>query len=232
MAVSAYAPLFTGVPSQTPQTSQITSYRRKAPYRGPLIVIPGGRARTRRTGDNYPAGSASGQAYWSTRSAVPDDPAPVSSQSAQAVRAFEARLRALPLRSEIKLNPVAQSVRVDGKPRHLTPREFELLALLARHPGRTVSRQSLLAVAGLSGSGVEEGAGEASAGSEGATAGTKEAGGGAGEVTAVSQLPQVSRAVDVHIAHLRSKLALPGAITTVRGRGYALNPAYQVLVVE
>jgi DNA-binding response OmpR family regulator len=41
-------------------------------------------------------------------------------------------------------------------------------------------------------------------------------------------LGEGSRAVDVHIAHLREKLALPGAITTVRGRGYALNPAFRV----
>jgi DNA-binding response OmpR family regulator len=45
-------------------------------------------------------------------------------------------------------------------------------------------------------------------------------------------LGQGSRAVDVHIAHLRDKLALPGVIATVRGRGYALNPAYAVLFAD
>ncbi|MDR2114332.1 MAG: winged helix-turn-helix domain-containing protein [Bifidobacteriaceae bacterium] len=39
---------------------------------------------------------------------------------------------------------------------------------------------------------------------------------------------QGSRAVDVHVAHLREKLGVPGAIATVRGCGYALNPSYRV----
>jgi DNA-binding response OmpR family regulator len=42
------------------------------------------------------------------------------------------------------------------------------------------------------------------------------------------ELDESSRAVDVHIAHLRGKLGLPGVIATVRGRGYALNPVYRV----
>jgi DNA-binding response OmpR family regulator len=110
-----------------------------------------------------------------------------------AARAFSARLAALPARSEIHLDRADKAVRVDGSPRRLTRREFELLAELAAAPGEPVSRDRLLA-----------------------------AGDGGRE-------PQLgSRAVDVHISHLREKLGLPGVIATVRGRGYALNPAYRV----
>jgi DNA-binding response OmpR family regulator len=45
-------------------------------------------------------------------------------------------------------------------------------------------------------------------------------------------LGEGSRAVDVHVAHLREKLGLPDAIATVRGRGYAFNPAYQVAFTD
>ncbi|MDR2347427.1 MAG: winged helix-turn-helix domain-containing protein, partial [Bifidobacteriaceae bacterium] len=115
------------------------------------------------------------------------------SESVLAARAFSARLAALPARSEIHLDRADKAVRVDGSPRRLTRREFELLAELAAAPGEPVSRDRLLA-----------------------------AGDGGRE-------PQLgSRAVDVHISHLREKLGLPGVIATVRGRGYALNPAYRV----
>jgi DNA-binding response OmpR family regulator len=84
---------------------------------------------------------------------------------------------------------------VDGSPRHLTPREFDLLAALAAQPGEPISRDLLLKL-----------------GSEG------------------RELGEGSRTVDVHIAHLREKLGLPGVIATIRGRGYALNPVFRVVV--
>ncbi|MDR2454173.1 MAG: winged helix-turn-helix domain-containing protein [Bifidobacteriaceae bacterium] len=169
MTATAYAPAF--------------PHRRQPSYRGPLIVIPGGRARARRVR----------QAEWS----APPEAAPplaVSGESIAAARAFQQRLAALPVRSEIKLSRSSQSVRVDGSARRLTPREFDLLAALAAQPGEPVTRDALLAV-GPGGRNLDES----------------------------------SRAVDVHVAHLREKLALPGVIATVRGRGYALNPAYRVI---
>jgi DNA-binding response OmpR family regulator len=114
-------------------------------------------------------------------------------ESADAAQAFRRRLSNLPLQPEIRLDRRRRSVRVDGSPRHLTPREFDLLAALAAEPGEPISREVLLKV-------------------------------GAGE----RELGEGSRTVDVHIAHLREKLGLPGVIATVRGRGYTLNPAFPV----
>ena len=42
------------------------------------------------------------------------------------------------------IDPIAREVEVDGKPIELTPREFDLLYFLARHPGRVFSRLDLL----------------------------------------------------------------------------------------
>ncbi|MGM9960537.1 MAG: response regulator transcription factor [Allobaculum sp.] len=39
----------------------------------------------------------------------------------------------------LELNSVTKEVRVDGKPVHLTPKEFMILELLMRHPGRVFS---------------------------------------------------------------------------------------------
>ncbi|MDQ7793549.1 MAG: response regulator transcription factor [bacterium] len=44
----------------------------------------------------------------------------------------------------IVLNPETYRATVDGKPVDLTRREFELLACLARHPGRVFTREQLL----------------------------------------------------------------------------------------
>jgi DNA-binding response OmpR family regulator len=41
---------------------------------------------------------------------------------------------------DLEINPATRSVRRQGKPIHLTPREFELLHLLAAHRGKVVSR--------------------------------------------------------------------------------------------
>ncbi|MDR1117858.1 MAG: winged helix-turn-helix domain-containing protein [Bifidobacteriaceae bacterium] len=173
MTATAYAPSL--------PTTQFPPYRRRPAYRGPLIAIPGGRARLR--------------AAALDRSAVPpariQEAGPAAEPTA-AVRAFQARLRALPARSEIRLSRATRSAAVDGCARSLTPREFALLATLAEHPGQPVNRDRL----------AQDRSGHV--------------------------LGEGSRAVDVHIAHLREKLNLPGAIATVRGRGYALNPAYRV----
>jgi two-component system OmpR family response regulator len=42
------------------------------------------------------------------------------------------------------IDPLGATVRVDGKPIELTPREFDLLYFFARHPGRVFSRLDLL----------------------------------------------------------------------------------------
>ncbi|MBU1359710.1 MAG: response regulator transcription factor [Gammaproteobacteria bacterium] len=44
----------------------------------------------------------------------------------------------------LRIDPIAREVRVDGKPVDLTPREFDLLFFFARHPGKVFSRLDLL----------------------------------------------------------------------------------------
>jgi DNA-binding response OmpR family regulator len=44
----------------------------------------------------------------------------------------------------IRIEPLAREVRLDGEAVALTPREYELLVFLARHPGRVLSRDELL----------------------------------------------------------------------------------------
>jgi DNA-binding response OmpR family regulator len=46
---------------------------------------------------------------------------------------------------ELELDPAARMVRVAGEPVHLTPTEFDLLALLAARPGVVYTREQLLA---------------------------------------------------------------------------------------
>ncbi|MDR2374161.1 MAG: winged helix-turn-helix domain-containing protein [Bifidobacteriaceae bacterium] len=174
MTATAYSPTLTPIP--------VLPWRRRPSYRGPLVVIPGGRAAARRAEPpSWP------------RTPPPAAPSSVSPESAESVRAFRHRLARLPIKPEIRLDPARRSVRVDGAARHLTPREFDLLAALAAQPGQPISREELLQV-------------------------------GARERT----VGEGSRTVDVHVAHLRDKLRLPGVIATVRGSGYALNPAYRV----
>ncbi|MFH8564768.1 response regulator transcription factor [Streptomyces sp. NPDC017988] len=45
----------------------------------------------------------------------------------------------------LRVDPAARDVTLDGAPIDLTPREFDLLAHLARRPGQVVSRRELLA---------------------------------------------------------------------------------------
>ena len=42
------------------------------------------------------------------------------------------------------IDAAAHSVEVIGKPLHLTPKEFELLAHLARHAGKVITHRALL----------------------------------------------------------------------------------------
>jgi DNA-binding response OmpR family regulator len=45
---------------------------------------------------------------------------------------------------DLDLDPVAHQLRRDGRPVHLRPKEYGLLALLAAHPGRAYTRQQIL----------------------------------------------------------------------------------------
>jgi DNA-binding response OmpR family regulator len=47
-------------------------------------------------------------------------------------------------RGDLLIDPAAHAVTLAGRPIHLTPNEFKLLAALARHPGQTLSREQLL----------------------------------------------------------------------------------------
>lgn len=50
-----------------------------------------------------------------------------------------------PLRAGgLEIDPAAHAVMLDGRSVHLTPNEFKLLVVLARHPGQTLSREQLL----------------------------------------------------------------------------------------
>ena len=44
----------------------------------------------------------------------------------------------------LRIDPAAHEIRLRGRPLDLTPREFELLAFFARHPGRVQTRDELL----------------------------------------------------------------------------------------
>ena len=46
---------------------------------------------------------------------------------------------------ELEIDPAARLVRIGGEIVHLTPTEFDLLALLAARPGVVFSREQLLA---------------------------------------------------------------------------------------
>ena len=72
-------------------------------------------------------------------------------------RALVARVRALLRRvqggiqapsvirvGELEIDTQKHTATLDGASLHLTPSEFDLLALLARHPGQTLTRQQLM----------------------------------------------------------------------------------------
>jgi len=83
--------------------------------------------------------------------------------------------------------PARRVVADDGREIDLTPKEFDVLAVLARHCGVAVSRQQLL------------------------------------DTVWGDAYATVNRSLDVHMTALRTKLARPGIITTIRGYGYRLE---------
>ncbi len=50
----------------------------------------------------------------------------------------------IPVADGVILDPVAHEVRRDGRLVHLRPKEYQLLAMLAGHPGRAYTRRQLL----------------------------------------------------------------------------------------
>lgn len=50
----------------------------------------------------------------------------------------------IPLGDDLELDLTARELRRDGRPVHLRPKEFGLLAMLAAHPGRAYTRRQLL----------------------------------------------------------------------------------------
>jgi DNA-binding response OmpR family regulator len=50
----------------------------------------------------------------------------------------------VPIADGFELDLVAHELRLDGRSVHLRPKEFQLLAMLAAHPGRAYSRRQLL----------------------------------------------------------------------------------------
>jgi DNA-binding response OmpR family regulator len=52
--------------------------------------------------------------------------------------------REIPVTGDVVMDPVAHEVRRDGALVHLRPKEFQLLAMLAAHPGRAYTRRQLL----------------------------------------------------------------------------------------
>ena len=47
-------------------------------------------------------------------------------------------------RGKLRINFISREVRISGKSKHLTPKEFNLLAVLARNAGRALTREELV----------------------------------------------------------------------------------------
>ena len=72
-----------------------------------------------------------------------------SSELGQRLDLLEQRARVrssggIPVADGVILDPVAHEVRRDGRLVHLRPKEYQLLAMLAGHPGRAYTRRQLL----------------------------------------------------------------------------------------
>ena len=66
----------------------------------------------------------------------------------ETVAALRSRVESeLPVAEGFDLDLVGRRLRHDGRPVHLRPREFELLATLASNPGRAFTRAQLIALA-------------------------------------------------------------------------------------
>jgi DNA-binding response OmpR family regulator len=70
--------------------------------------------------------------------------APVSNSSAEAVPALVTSTPAPLVRGLLRISSAERSVKLDGQEIDLTPKEYELLVLLASHPGWVFKREVLL----------------------------------------------------------------------------------------
>ena len=79
--------------------------------------------------------------------ALPESVDPLELAERATILEEHARLRPggrLPVADGFELDLVAHELRLDGTAIHLRPKEFQLLATLAAHPGRAYSRRQLL----------------------------------------------------------------------------------------
>jgi two-component system response regulator RegX3 len=73
------------------------------------------------------------------------EPAELAARATLLVERMRSRpSTSLPIADGFELDLVAHELRLDGRSVHLRPKEFQLLALLAAHPGRAYSRRQLL----------------------------------------------------------------------------------------
>ncbi|HLI39837.1 MAG TPA: response regulator transcription factor [Streptosporangiaceae bacterium] len=127
---------------------------------------------------------------------APPDPGPASRTAVGALTMDRARRR----------------VMAGGRDVGLTPAEFTVLACLADHAGRVLTREQLLAAIRDRGTSPRAGAGR---GPWPARGPRRSAGAADGAAS--------TRAIDVYIAQLRAKLPGRSPIRTVRGVGYVLD---------
>jgi DNA-binding response OmpR family regulator len=101
---------------------------------------------------------------------------------ASPVEAHEEQVRV----RDVVIDLAARSVSVSGQPITLTRKEFDIIALLARHRGLVMRRERIIS-----------------------------------EVWQANW-DSIGRSLEVHMASLRAKLAVPDVIETIRGVGYRM----------
>ena len=74
----------------------------------------------------------------------PFSPAEVVARVRAALRRAGSRSTATIAAGDLTIDPRSREVLLDGRPVDLTPKEFDILHLLASHPGQVFSRQDLL----------------------------------------------------------------------------------------
>jgi DNA-binding response OmpR family regulator len=130
----------------------------------------------------YHVGELVARIHAVTRRVRPADPAPAPASAGPTLTL-----------GPLRIDQLARVVTVDGEPVHLTVKEFDLLALLARRPGVVFRREQILS-----------------------------------EIWSTAWAG-AARTLEVHMASLRHKVAVPGLIETVRGVGYRLvEPGHAV----